>query len=146
MSYLENYSTSTAADVKQNNFTALPSGKYIVTVSDFDAKEDLFPEQHKVSLELIVNDGEYKGRKMWFNTTLKPDLAQDIKDKQAINACMFSGANSIADHGNNIVNTFAASVGNLVEVNLVYKPNPKNADKPYTNVYVNKLIAKAGTF
>ena len=132
-----------AAPVEIKNFAKLEAGTYVVVFSDLEIKEDLFPEQHKISVEFTVNDGPMTGRKCWLNQTLRGETSAKVLEIFKGTVCKLAGTTST---NGDIFATLTSAKGNLVEIDLVYKDNAKNPEKPWPTVYVNKLIAKAGTF
>lgn len=141
MSYLDMLNDSAPVEIK--TFSKLDAGTYVCQVGDVEIKEELFPEMHKISVEFTVNDGPNTGRKCWLNQTLKPETSPKVLEIFKGTVCKLAGTNTT---GGDIFGLLNSTTGNLVEIDLMYKPNDKNPDKPWPTVYVNKLIAKAGTY
>jgi hypothetical protein len=62
---------------------ALPNGKYHVAITDVDVRESGPGAKHPGSeywaIEFTVQEGDYKGRKMWTNATMLPHALYTIK-------------------------------------------------------------------
>lgn len=130
-------------EIKINSYSSLEEGTYIVSVDDIEIREIPFPEARKYSIEFTVNEGKHKGRKTWMNKTLKEDSSEKAINFFKGTVCLMAGTTST---NGDLDGLLVSTKGNLVEINLEYSPNETNPDKPWTNIYVNKLIAKAGTY
>jgi len=98
-SYIENYD-----DIPDQNFKLIPEGSYLVKVTDSIIGPSKASGQDTWYLSLEIISGEFTGRKLWFNTSMreeakgvrkgitvalginhKPvDIIKDVIDKEAI--------------------------------------------------------------
>lgn len=68
---------------RPSSFDPLPPGDYPVTVSKIEAKKTRDEQSVQASVELTVDDGDHKGRKVWTRITLRT-IRTDEKGQQML--------------------------------------------------------------
>jgi hypothetical protein len=70
-------------DVEVRSFDPLPSGKYLVAISDAEIKESgpqaKNPGSEYINFEFTVQEGDYADKKIWSNASLLPHALFSIK-------------------------------------------------------------------
>jgi len=119
------------------SFEQLPEGTYVCQITDIEIKDQTFPEARKISVEFTINDGNLKGRKCWWNTTLKAETTEKAMAFVKGTICKMAGVDST---NGDAFGVLSACRGNLVEIDLGYKPDRKDPNKMWPEIYVNKMI------
>lgn len=68
---------------RPSSFDPLPAGDYPFTVSKIEAKKTRDEQSVQANVELTVDDGEHKGRKVWTRITLRT-IRTDEKGQQML--------------------------------------------------------------
>jgi len=68
-------------DVEDKDFTPMPDGSYPVTVDNAKMKYGKDSGDPYVQWELIVTDGEFAGRHLWYNTSLSEKALWRTKEQ-----------------------------------------------------------------
>jgi hypothetical protein len=123
--------------MKSEPMERLPEGTYKAKISDIEIKEQAFPEATKISVEFTVDDGEFTGRKTWWNTTLSEQTTDKAFSFIKGQICKMAGVDST---NGNPLDTLTNARGNVCEIDLTYKPGTKDPSKTYAQVYTNKMI------
>lgn len=122
------------------SFEQLPEGTYICQITDIEIKDQAFPEMRKISVEFTVNEGDSKGRKCWWNTTLKAETSDKAMSFVKGTICKMAGVETT---GGDAFGVLSSCRGNLVEIDLGYKADRKDPNKMWPEIYVNKMIRKS---
>lgn len=136
MSYLDRFE-QTEAMPAQKTFEQLPAGKYIAQITDIEIKDETFPECRRISVEFTIHEGESKGRKTWWNTTLSETTSEKAMAFIKRTICQMAGTDST---NGDTFGTLLMAKGNCVEIDLSYKPGIKNPEKMYSQIFVNKMV------
>ena len=118
-------------------YSQIPEGQYVAQITDIEIKDEVFPESRSISVEFTIDQGDHKGRKTWWNTKLSETTSEKAFAFIKGTICKMAGVESTNG------DTFAVldnCRGNLVEIDLTYKPGVKNPEKLYAQVYINKMI------
>jgi len=126
-----------AEAMKMEPMTKLPAGDYKAKITDIEIKNETFPEQTKISVEFTVDEGEFVGRKTWWNTTLSDKTTDKAFSFIKGQICKMAGVESTAG---NPLETLQNAKMNLCEITLSYKPGVKDPSKEYAQVFTNKMI------
>lgn len=70
-------------NTKSKSFEALPTSVYPMVIAGFQIKESKSSEHPYIEWEFIVEGGDYNGRKIWYRSSLHPNvdwrLREDLK-------------------------------------------------------------------
>src|SRR5215467_80507 len=72
-------------DVDDRNFEALPAGRYVLKVTDYEMRETKGDGKLGKGVPMInweftvLNDDQYKGRKLWMNTVIHETTLFSLK-------------------------------------------------------------------
>jgi hypothetical protein len=138
MSYLDKLESAEA--MAPQSIEKLPEGKYVAQVTHVEIKNMAFPDDFtSLSVEFTVNEGEFKGRKCWWNTRISDTTSDKAMSFIKGTICKIAGVEST---NGDALGTLNSSVGNVAEISLTYSPGVKDPSKSYSNVFVNKLVDK----
>lgn len=122
------------------SYTQIPAGTYVAQVTDIEIKDEVFPEARHISIEFTIDEGDFKGRKTWWNTKLSDETSAKAFSFIKGMICKLAGVESTNGDTFGVLDNCR---GNIVEIDLSYKPGIKNPEKLYSQVYVNKMIKSA---
>lgn len=121
------------AQPKFTSYEPIPVGSYTAEIVKAEVKQetDINGPVIKYNLEMVVKDGEYAGRKLWYS----PQIRSNTSDERVgvITGMLYSFAGVKTSEGKTLTEIVQSSQGNWVKFNLGYKPNVNNPEKPYTN-------------
>ena len=136
MDFLNRFENTEATKSTQS-YSQIPDGQYIAQITNITIKDEVFPESRSISVEFTIEDGDFKGRKTWWNTKLSDATSDKAFAFIKGTICKMAGVEST--NGDTFA-TLDACRGNLVEIDLTYKPGVKDPSKMYAQVFVNKML------
>jgi hypothetical protein len=111
---------------RPSSFDPLPAGDYPVTVSKIEAKKTRDEQSVQASLELTVDDGDHKGRKIWTRITLRT-IRTDEKGQQMLDIGKRQAA-ELADACGVTGMSLSPCVGAQIVVKLKVRPAANGYD------------------
>jgi len=131
MNYFDNDPLALDFDVasverRPSSFDPLPAGDYPVTVSKIEAKKTRDEQSVQASVELTVDDGDHKGRKVWTRITLRT-IRTDEKGQQMLEIGKRQAA-ELADACGVTGMSLSPCVGAQIAVKLKVRPAANGYD------------------
>jgi hypothetical protein len=111
---------------RPSSFDPLPAGDYPVTVSKIEAKKTRDEQSVQASVELTVDDGDHKGRKVWTRITLRT-IRTDEKGQQMLEIGKRQAA-ELADACGVTGMSLSPCVGAQIAVKLKVRPAANGYD------------------
>ena len=111
---------------RPSSFDPLPPGDYPVTVSKIEAKKTRDEQSVQASVELTVDDGDHKGRKVWTRITLRT-IRTDEKGQQMLEIGKRQAA-ELADACGVTGMSLSPCVGAQIAVKLKVRPAANGYD------------------
>lgn len=110
-------------DVKEDEFSVLPAGEYLVKVTNAVVKDTKHGDGKYIETELVVTQGEGEGRKLWerFNIQNPNEKAVEIGKKQLKKLLVSAGANPVLSDVNELCGLTAVA-------NVAVKTDPQWGD------------------
>ena len=103
----------------EDAFEPIPSGVYVVVVTNVTVKESRTSEWKYINLELTVIEGKYADRKLWVNLSLSPKALWKMKE-----ALIAFGTNPDELQGQYTFDP-AQFVGGSCIAEVIQAPNPQ---------------------
>lgn len=136
MSYLDRFEQTAAMPAKQS-FDKLPVGTYVAQITDVEIKIDGIEDCHRISVEFTINEGDFKGRKTWWNTKISEKTSDKAFSFIKGTICKMAGVEST---NGDTFGVLDSAKGNLVEINVAYKAGTTDPSKEYAQIYVEKML------
>jgi hypothetical protein len=111
---------------RPSSFDPLPAGDYPVTVSKIEAKKTRDEQSVQANVELTVDDGDHRGRKIWTRITLRT-IRTDEKGQQMLDIGKRQSA-ELADACGVTGMSLSPCVGAQIVVKLKVRPAANGYD------------------
>jgi len=115
------------SDDEKTEYALIPAGQYQVEIEEVKIDEaNQYGPRLAYTLR-IIEESDFKNRKVWVNRKLAANTMWKIKEDLAS-----LGLGEVSS--SNVTGAIESLLGRTANVEITYAPNPKNTAKPYLNM------------